>query len=114
MCAESASCAKASNSDCQAKGESGVIELRALSDADDADDFSEDDPEVVKLMIDFLYLHDYEAPAIFIDPDAANADRPRKAFSRLAPSGDCDPIMHAKMYALGSKYQISSLQAIRW
>ena len=35
-------------------------------ESEDQDESGNDDPEAVKLMIDFLYLHDYEAPTVEI------------------------------------------------
>ncbi|KAF2768374.1 hypothetical protein EJ03DRAFT_274372, partial [Teratosphaeria nubilosa] len=67
----------------------------------DETDISLDDPEAVKLMIDFLYCHDYEAPAILFDVGLTSLTL---EFS--------NPTMHAKMYVLGSKYSIPSLQAV--
>ena len=66
------------------EGAEGVIELKATSEenGDDAD-IDADDPEVVKLMVDFLYTGDYEATSA---------------------------IMHAKLYAIGSSYGIEDLQ----
>ena len=63
-------------------------------------------------MIDFLYLHDYEAKTVYIDPDEANEGRAPNSNTLLSPMGDCNTIMHTKMYALGSKYQIHSLKAV--
>ncbi|KAK5123684.1 hypothetical protein LTR85_002320 [Meristemomyces frigidus] len=92
------------------EGDTGVIELLATSDSQDVDEqFGTDDPETVKLMIDYLYLHDYEAPAISIDPEEANEGRTRTP--RLTPSGDCNVVMHAEIYSLGSKYHIDLLKA---
>lgn len=85
-----------------------MIELLASTDDDDA----ADDPEAVKLMIDFLYLHDYEAPIIAMNPEETNQTKPPgKAAVQLARAPDCNTIMHVKMYAPGSKYQIEALKA---
>ncbi|KAH9826501.1 hypothetical protein Tdes44962_MAKER00464 [Teratosphaeria destructans] len=91
------------------EGEDGIITLQAATTDDDEDDVSLDDPEAVKLMIDFLYCHDYEAPVVFITVDEANIG---VSGQKITPSGDCNTVMHAKMYALGSKYSIPSLQTV--
>lgn len=57
-------------------------------------------------MIDFLYLHDYVAiETCFSETLNASNKRPFGA-----TNGDAGAIMHAKVYALGCKYQIPSLQ----
>ena len=65
-------------------------------------------------MIEFLYHHDYEAPAVFVSAESANERAKPMGLSLppLVPSGDCNVLMHAKMYTLGSKYMIESLKAI--
>jgi hypothetical protein len=40
------------------EGETGIIELKAVSD--ECPDAADDDPRAVKLMIDYLYLGDYD------------------------------------------------------
>ncbi|KAK4544714.1 hypothetical protein LTR36_003963 [Oleoguttula mirabilis] len=95
------------------EGQTGVIELLAASESDGTDeDPSADDPEAVKSMIEFLYGHDYEASAIFVDPGKVNEGKLKNAKPPLIPCGDCNTVMHAKMYALGSKYHIGSLKAV--
>ncbi|RMY61287.1 hypothetical protein D0863_11321 [Hortaea werneckii] len=90
------------------EGATGTIELQSSTDPNAVeDDPSLDDPDAVKLMIDFLYLHDYERIATcFSDTLEVSAKR---AFG--APDGDYGAIMDAKVYALGCKYQIPSLQS---
>ncbi|KAI7500618.1 hypothetical protein KC367_g3498 [Hortaea werneckii] len=85
----------------------GTIELQSSADPNAAkDDPSLDDPDAVKLMIDFLYLHDYVAiETCFSETLNASNKRPFGA-----TNGDAGAIMHAKVYALGCKYQIPSLQ----
>ncbi|KAI6810336.1 hypothetical protein KC332_g11238 [Hortaea werneckii] len=85
----------------------GTIELQSSADPNAAkDDPSLDDPDAVKLMIDFLYLHDYVAiETCFSETLNASNKRPFGA-----TNGDPGAIMHAKVYALGCKYQIPSLQ----
>ncbi|KAI7103774.1 hypothetical protein KC340_g7823 [Hortaea werneckii] len=88
----------------------GTIELQSTADPDAAkEDPSLDDPAAVKLMIDFLYLHDYANVRTYL-----NSPYPPKTLSRdafILSTGDAGAIMHAKVYALGSKYQIPSLQS---
>ncbi|KAI7240294.1 hypothetical protein KC343_g7155 [Hortaea werneckii] len=86
----------------------GTIELQSSADPDAAkDDPSLDDPDAVKLMIDFLYLHNYVAI------ETCFSETPKASNKRTlgATDGDAGSIMHAKVYALGSKYQIPSLQS---
>ena len=42
------------------EGKERVISLRATSDQVDLDDIGCDNLEAVKLIVDFLYLHNYE------------------------------------------------------
>ena len=102
------------------EGSEGVIRLKHC----DGDELAEenidaDDPEAIKLLIDFFYLMDYDAPPIPITVDDANARmrtiqslftmrRPRTEL----PKGDCNTLMHAKMYALGEKYGIPTLKTL--
>ncbi|KAI7505191.1 hypothetical protein KC347_g8081 [Hortaea werneckii] len=90
------------------EGATGTIELQSSADPNAAkDDPSLDDPDAVKLMIDFLYLHDYVAI------ETCFSETPNSSNKRTlgATGGDAGSIMHAKVYALGSKYQIPSLQS---
>lgn len=73
------------------EGLTGVVELKAANVADD-DAIAEDDPEVVRLMIDYLYLNDYDPDLITGRPpsDAAcerDADHSSKdgAYSIILP-----------------------------
>lgn len=126
------------------EGKEGVIDLKALT-ADNENDVDADDPEAVKLMVDFFYANNYVAPAVDIAKAHSNStttpsaidlapDRrksrgnrapPRKIAKRRASmasmdgsssstaqtsKGDCNPVMHATMYGLGSKYGIKSLK----
>ncbi|KAI7153323.1 hypothetical protein KC349_g8457 [Hortaea werneckii] len=104
VCARSEYFAAACKPDAFKEGATGSIELQSTADPNAAkDDPSLDDPAAVKLMIDFLYLHDYPLVRTYLD-----ASDPLKLFVK---SGDDGAIMHAKVYALGSKYQIPSLQS---
>ena len=60
------------------EGRNGIIELEATSSAPDADNTGLDDPKAVELMVNFLYHHDYEAPAIFVNIEEANEGTPKK------------------------------------
>ncbi|KAG8534013.1 uncharacterized protein KY384_000855 [Bacidia gigantensis] len=140
-----------------------IIPLRAINGQDDSDDFGCDDPEAVKLMIDFLYLHNYEpdtppsavnqsnnplpgknSDEVFgggstLENDGFAEDTAREEEKRVEDSvvdanqmdGGKDPTdncaaaafspvdgplgggvltIQSKMYVLGSKYHIPSLQ----
>ncbi|RMY31081.1 hypothetical protein D0866_07544 [Hortaea werneckii] len=107
VCARSEYFAAACKPGAFKEGATGTIELQSTADPNATkDDPSLDDPAAVKLMIDFLYLHDYPNIRTYLD-----ASESIKFFSEtLFDSGDAGAIMHAKVYALGSKYQIPSLQ----
>ncbi|RMZ00526.1 hypothetical protein D0860_07962 [Hortaea werneckii] len=88
----------------------GTIELKSSADLNAAkDDLSLDDPAAVKLMIDFLYLHDY--PTIRTCLDSSEACNAWIMGVTDHNPGDAGAIMHANVYALGCKYQIPSLQS---
>ena len=60
-------------------------------------------------MIDFLYLHDYPTIRTGLGSSEAFKGASKGLFDlRL---GDSGAVFHAKVYALGSKYQIPSLQS---
>jgi hypothetical protein len=54
------------------EGQTGVIELKAAND--DGDAIAEDDPDAVRLMIDYFYLSDYDPGLVTetLSTDAAN------------------------------------------
>ncbi|KAI7321301.1 hypothetical protein KC315_g9178 [Hortaea werneckii] len=92
------------------EGATGTIKLQSTADPNAAkDDPSLDDPAAVKLMIDFLYLHDYANIRTYLDSSEAFNDWSKGPIDRNAR--DAGTIIHAKVYALGSKYQIPSLQS---
>jgi hypothetical protein len=62
------------------------------SEAQDQHDPSKDDPEVVQLMFDFLYLQSYDQ-----GPSAEERSR-------------CNLVSHAKLYAIGGKYGIPHMK----
>lgn len=82
------------------EGQEGVFELKASADDED---ISADDPEAVKLMIEFLYTHDYCAPPTQTAPKT-------NTISTCELSDETNIAMHAKMYALGEKYDLNSLK----
>ncbi|KAK5170565.1 uncharacterized protein LTR77_005153 [Saxophila tyrrhenica] len=97
------------------EGHDACINLVATTDEGHEDDLSADNPEAVELMIDLIYRHNYTAPHIHISVASANGGgghSNNRAVPWLTPSGDCNVVMHAKMYALGSKYGIKSLQDV--
>ncbi|EMC94017.1 hypothetical protein BAUCODRAFT_158650 [Baudoinia panamericana UAMH 10762] len=130
VCTRSAYFAAACKPGGFAEGQTGTVVLKA---ARDDNDIGADDPEAVKLMIDFLYKHDYTATRVVVTEDEAHitayakesqtagsffpafhglsgSQWPSKHNDKVTPTGDCNTVMHAKMYALGSKYGIHSLQ----
>ncbi|KAI7200301.1 hypothetical protein KC316_g2264 [Hortaea werneckii] len=108
VCARSEYFAAACKPDAFKEGATGIIALQSTADPNAAkDDPSLDDPAAVKLMIDFLYLHDYPNIRTYLD-----ASDPLNLFSKtLFDAENFGVIMHAKVYALGSKYRIPSLQS---
>ncbi|RMX80324.1 hypothetical protein D0869_07633 [Hortaea werneckii] len=108
VCARSEYFAAACKPDAFKEGATGTIKLQSTADPNVAkDDPSLDDPAAVKLMIDFLYLHDYE----LIETCFPNLLEVARRRARGARDGDYGAIMDAKVYALGCKYQIPSLQS---
>jgi hypothetical protein len=70
-------------------------------------------------MTSFLYTHNYDAPGIQISAKETShratntlTRKPKKRPSLRTPSGDCNTVLHAKMYAVGSKYSIASLKEV--
>jgi hypothetical protein len=62
------------------------------SEAQDEEDLSRDDPEIVQLMFDFLYLQSYDHR-----PSAGN-------------QSCCNLVSHVRLYAIGEKYGIPHLK----
>ncbi|KAI7265124.1 hypothetical protein KC345_g8569 [Hortaea werneckii] len=109
ICARSEYFAAACKPGAFKEGVTGTIELQSSSEPDALkDDSSLDDPKAVKLMIDFLYLDDYATISTYF-----LGSPPENSKNRLSctTDGDSGAIMHAKVYALGGKYQIPSLQS---
>jgi hypothetical protein len=139
----------------QQEGESGIIELKVFSN--ECPDVADDDPRAVKLMIDYLYLRDYDpatadeykslhtveagVETMFAEPnvdsmtarssehaDAIPADQNpnlrefwdswAKETIELDPESSLGPgdpntsflEMHAKMFVIASKYDITPLK----
>ena len=111
-------------------GQDGVIILKANGeDPSMEDDVDTSDPNAVKLMVDYLYNKNYAAPKITITKEQANLgvkktnhnphhynhdhnSPSRETESTLTPEGDRNLVMHARLYALGSTYQIKGLKAL--
>ncbi|KAI6809619.1 hypothetical protein KC342_g18313 [Hortaea werneckii] len=82
------------------EGDTGVIELRPASHYGD-DAIAEDDPEAVRLMIDYFYLGDYDPEVITKDPSISATDENggfQKALdyvtvndTSMEPQEDCKP-----------------------
>ena len=124
--------------DLDQEGRDGVIELKATTNGNE-EEVDADDPEAIKLMVNFLYFNDYKPQSIVISAKDANegsepVSQPKanEGYYRaagyygygtqqtsesttnvaLTPSGDCNTLMHAKVYALGEKYGIESLKSV--
>lgn len=78
-----------------------MITLKAAVKDYNADDGDGDDPEAVKLMVEFLYTDDYAAPDVKL---SVTPDDKRESLATAGAVGaqtGQDPVIHAKMYALG-------------
>ncbi|KAI7394256.1 hypothetical protein KC328_g6227 [Hortaea werneckii] len=92
------------------EGDTGVIELRPASHYGD-DAIAEDDPEAVRLMIDYFYLGDYNPEVITKDPSISAADENGIEESASSPVRRL-LATHAKMYSIAAKYNIETLMDI--
>ncbi|KAK4895211.1 hypothetical protein LTR49_028293 [Elasticomyces elasticus] len=57
---------------CKPEEDTNLIELKVVENGDDA--IREDDPEAVELMVDYLYLGDYDPNSITEDPPCESSD----------------------------------------
>jgi hypothetical protein len=102
------------------EGVDSCIRLLATTDKGHGDDLGADDPEAVGLMVAFLYHHNYTAPKVLVTTESCNQKPPSTGTKKkkmphapkITPTGDCNTTMHARLYALGSKYGINSLQEV--
>ena len=79
-----------------------MIELKAHEDDTDAQDDACDDPEIVKLMIEYFYHFDYEKGC---NRSCSN----HVISSAISP----DSILnHAKVFAMATKYQVHGLRSL--
>ncbi|KAK4950753.1 hypothetical protein LTR10_010746 [Elasticomyces elasticus] len=118
------------------EGFEGKVVLKSTKDEDG--DESCDDPEAVKLMVDFLYYEDYKVEAVDLAVRNTKAtssasrggdstDRSKQLELELEdyfgadiviggswskPHFDGNMIMHAKIFAAATKYGISALQTL--
>jgi hypothetical protein len=101
------------------EGQESRIKLTSTTDEGAADDVSADDEDAVELMVTYLYLHDYDAPRVKVSREEVNegaSTTPQSNTSAkpsalpLDPSGDCNALMHSKIYGLASKYAIDTLK----
>ncbi|KAK3676924.1 hypothetical protein LTR78_003128 [Recurvomyces mirabilis] len=122
-----------------AEGSKKSIDLKASGS--DHDDDGCDDAEAINLMVHFFYYADYEAPALsdlpttqkvtkpavktsyktgFFPADARKVGKKSKSMpsqsdeeddESVVPS-DGNVVMHAKVFAAATKYQVFSLQAL--
>jgi hypothetical protein len=65
------------------EGDTGIIELKATKER--TPDIGSDDPRAVKLMIDYLYLADYD-PGTVLAPDPTTLLDDRKDCDRKSPN----------------------------
>jgi len=91
VCPQSSFFAKACEKDTWKESHEKVIRL-VTSEAQDEEDPSKDDPEVVQLMFDFLYLQSYGQ-----GPSAEEKSR-------------CNLSSHARLHAIGEKYGITHMK----
>lgn len=111
-------------SDCELQeGQSGIVDLKSIDD-ENHDPAVCDNPDAVALMIDFLYLADctpsrslsWKHHIKTVDPSSHNVSNTgnSEARSRIVAGTvreEQQPsVLYAELYALGSKYQIPSLQ----
>jgi hypothetical protein len=97
VCAHYRSDVLSRNTDKPQEGASGVIELKAMTDSPEPTDDSCDDPEIVKLMIEYFYHFDYLC-------DIARAPSPPKPTPFF--------VEHAKVFAMAIKYQAAGLRQL--
>ncbi|KAL1586300.1 hypothetical protein WHR41_05568 [Cladosporium halotolerans] len=108
------------------EGKNGVIELKAADG--DTEEFDEacDDPEIVKLMVEYFYHLDYPRPKDsttstkstrqstkklrYSHPtwDSSGQETPPQAFDAEQPNVNL--MQHAKLFAMAVKYQIDGLR----
>nr|POF07038.1 transcription factor spt8 [Quercus suber] len=101
------------------EGEENMIELKSIGD-DPQDDVDCDDPEAIKLMIDFFYHLDYTGPEteyMFQRRAEPVTKGYRQTYNSEPPPpeprrSDCSTTLHAKVFAAAVKYQIPALQAL--
>lgn len=116
---------KADGNDAQ-EGKNGVIELKAADG--DTEEFDEacDDPEIVKLMVEYFYHLDYPRPKDsttstkstrqstkklrYSHPtwDSSGQEIPPQAFDAEQPNVSL--MQHAKLFTMAVKYQIDGLR----
>lgn len=114
-----------------------MIHLEAIDHTKEDEDYSCDDPEAVRLMIDYIYLNDYAfaagttsdvaegLPQPFtpnaentMSPSYANWSHPENFTSNKRPKkvGVNTPngalIMHARLYGMASKYGVDTLRPV--
>ncbi|KAK5720366.1 hypothetical protein LTR17_015083 [Elasticomyces elasticus] len=107
------------------EGREGKVILKSIMDEDG--DESCDDPEAIKLMIDFLYYEEYKVEAVdlAVRQPEATLDRYRRlemedfggpdiviGGPRSKRRSDGNMVMHAKVFAAATKYGMSALQTL--
>lgn len=124
------------------EGKNGVIHLQAIDKTKEEQDYSCDDPEAVRLMVDYIYLDDYAFGATASTPDTISdtAEGFSQPFSpsvkyTMSPSFGNWPhssgftsnkkskrldkdspdgalVMHARLYGMAAKYGVDSLRPV--
>ncbi|KAK3717599.1 hypothetical protein LTR37_005665 [Vermiconidia calcicola] len=107
------------------EGDSQTIALKAIGTDDEDDDVANDDPEAVRLMVDFFYHLDYKAdlgdedftdkiPTITAEPPSGKKNKRKgiqpPSYQMVKEYGDL--LLHAKVFAAAVKYQVPALKAL--
>ncbi|KAK5695578.1 hypothetical protein LTR17_024564 [Elasticomyces elasticus] len=94
------------NANKQQEGEENLINLAAQSPDPAADNIGLDDPQAVRLMINYIYYGDYAVESILAGNTAeSDSFTPVHADDRTLST-------HAKVYAAAVKYGLKSLEAL--
>lgn len=81
----------------------GVVKLAAAQDGADSSDVC-DDPEIVKLMIEYLYLFDYNTQL--------SKETSASVLASSSPYAESYLIEHAKVFAMAVEYQADRLRQL--
>jgi hypothetical protein len=67
-------------------------------EVEDVEELGHDDPEALKCMFEFIYLHDYGVTPLGFDNDVA--------------AHKVELCLHANVYALGEKYEVAAMKEV--